>query len=96
MKKELSDISTISIVVLSTTALKLYDLYRAKRVRKLYSKLENWRKIAMKNNTIAIGYVTVMAVAAVVVKKFYDSFEKDLLEDIEKFSKKKNQTSAED
>jgi hypothetical protein len=50
----------------------------------------------MKNNTIAIGYVTVMAVAAVVVKKFYDSFEKDLLEDIEKFSKKKNQTSAED
>lgn len=49
----------------------------------------------MKNNTIAIGYVTVMAVAAVVVKKFYDSFEKDLLEDIEKFSKKKNQTSAE-
>lgn len=50
----------------------------------------------MRNNTIAIGYVTVMAVAAVVVKKFYDSFEKDLLEDIEKFSKKKNQTSAED
>jgi hypothetical protein len=50
----------------------------------------------MKNNTIAIGYVTVMAVAAVVVKKFYDSFEKDLLEDIEKFSKKKNQTSAEE
>lgn len=50
----------------------------------------------MKNNTIAIGYVTVMAVAAVVVKKFYDSFEKDLLEDIEKFSNKKNQTSAED
>lgn len=49
----------------------------------------------MKDNTIAIGYVTVMAVAAVVVKKFYDSFEKDLLEDIEKFSKKKNQTSAE-
>lgn len=50
----------------------------------------------MKNNTIAIGYVTVMAVAAVVVKRFYDSFEKDLLEDIEKFSKKKNQTSAEE
>lgn len=50
----------------------------------------------MKNNTIAIGYMTVMAVAAVVVKKFYDSFEKDLLEDIEKFSKKKNQTSAEE
>lgn len=50
----------------------------------------------MKNNTIAIGYVTVMVVAAVVVKKFYDSFEKDLLEDIEKFSKKKNQTSAEE
>lgn len=50
----------------------------------------------MKNNTIAIGYVTVMAVAAVVVKKFYDSFEKDLLEDIEKFSKKKNQTSTEE
>lgn len=50
----------------------------------------------MKNNTIAIGYVTVMAVAAVIVKKFYDSFEKDLLEDIEKFSKKKNQTSAEE
>lgn len=50
----------------------------------------------MKNNTIAIGYATVMAVAAVVVKKFYDSFEKDLLEDIEKFSKKKNQTSAEE
>lgn len=50
----------------------------------------------MKNNTIVIGYVTVMAVAAVVVKKFYDSFEKDLLEDIEKFSKKKNQTSAEE
>lgn len=50
----------------------------------------------MKNNTIAIGYVTVIAVAAVVVKKFYDSFEKDLLEDIEKFSKKKNQTSAEE
>lgn len=50
----------------------------------------------MKNNTIAIGYVTVMAVAAVVVKKFYDSFEKDLLEDIEKFSKEKNQTSAEE
>jgi hypothetical protein len=50
----------------------------------------------MRNNTIAIGYVTVMAVAAVVVKKFYDSFEKDLLEDIEKFSKKKNQTSAEE
>lgn len=50
----------------------------------------------MKNNTIAIGYVTVMAVAAVVVKKFYDSFEKDLLDDIEKFSKKKNQTSAEE
>ena len=50
----------------------------------------------MKNNTIAIGYVTVMAVAAVVVKKFYDSFEKDLLEDIEKFSKKKNQTGAEE
>jgi hypothetical protein len=40
MKKELSDISTIGIVVLSTTVLKLYDLYRAKRVRKLYSKLE--------------------------------------------------------
>lgn len=50
----------------------------------------------MRNNTIAIGYVTVMAVAEVVVKKFYDSFEKDLLEDIEKFSKKKNQTSAEE
>jgi len=50
----------------------------------------------MRNNTIAIGYVTVMEVAAVVVKKFYDSFEKDLLEDIEKFSKKKNQTSAEE
>lgn len=50
----------------------------------------------MRNNTIAIGYVTVMAVAAVVVKRFYDSFEKDLLEDIEKFSKKKNQTSAEE
>ena len=50
----------------------------------------------MKNNTIAIGYVTVMAVAAVVVKKFYDSFEKDLLEDIEKFSKKKNQTGTEE
>ena len=50
----------------------------------------------MKNNTIAIGYVTVMAVAAVVVKKFYDSFEKDLLEDIEKFSKKKNQKGAEE
>lgn len=50
----------------------------------------------MRNNTIATGYVTVMAVAAVVVKKFYDSFEKDLLEDIEKFSKKKNQTSAEE
>lgn len=50
----------------------------------------------MRNNTIAIGYVTVMAVAAVVVKKFYDSFEKDLLEDIEKFSKKKNQKGAED
>lgn len=50
----------------------------------------------MRNNTIAIGYVTVMAVAAVVVKKFNDSFEKDLLEDIEKFSKKKNQTSAEE
>lgn len=50
----------------------------------------------MRNNTIAIGYVTVMAVAAVVIKKFYDSFEKDLLEDIEKFSKKKNQTSAEE
>ena len=50
----------------------------------------------MRNNTIAIGYVTVMAVAAVVIKRFYDSFEKDLLEDIEKFSKKKNQTSAEE
>lgn len=50
----------------------------------------------MRNNTIAIGYVTVMAVATVAVKRFYDSFEKDLLEDIEKFSKKKNQTSAED
>lgn len=50
----------------------------------------------MRNNTIAIGYVTVMAVAAVVVKKFYDSFEKDLLEDIEKFSKKKNQKGAEE
>lgn len=49
----------------------------------------------MKNNTIAIGYVTVMAVAAIAVKKFYDSFEKELLEDIEKFSKKKNQNSAE-
>ena len=50
----------------------------------------------MRNNTIAIGFVTVIAVAAVAVKKFYDGFEKDLLEDIEKFSKKKNQTSAED
>ena len=50
----------------------------------------------MKNNTIAIGYMTVIAVAAVVVKNFYDSLEKDLLEDIEKFSKKKNQTSAEE
>jgi hypothetical protein len=50
----------------------------------------------MKNNTIAIGFVTVIAVATVAVKRFYDSFEKDLLEDIEKFSKKKNQTSAEE
>lgn len=47
MKKELSDFSTISIVVLSTAALKLYDLYRAKRVKKLYAQLE---KLEEENN----------------------------------------------